>query len=358
MSNDCPSDSCAIKKLCSEMHKIGCGGNPSWLAVVLFVRNLVSNFSIFSDEQKSAMQRNVFGRLSKKDPSPEHFEQIVNDLEVFIASNQVTVAAEEELESQKQVTSSLASVVNEFVSESLGSEKERGKLMNSFGRETLEALTDAEDIESLRPRLKALLRNMLTHYREEANKWEKKARLLEQTVNVDPLLAPLHNRRYLEFHIQKAVEQSNADNSSLAVIMFDIDNFKNVNDVYGHQVGDDVLRTLSKIVSEHAEKYGWFAARYGGDEMVVVCNGSVEEALFHSDAIRLAVQNYEFRPRISGKLSDLVIKFTVSIGVAEHQPGMSSDELLNRADKAMYEVKGTGKNNVAQFGVINVEPEW
>ena len=92
--------------------------------------------------------------------------------------------------------------------------------------------------------------------------------------------------------------------------------------------------------------------------MVVVCNGSVDEALFHSDAIRLAVQNYEFKPRIGGRLSDPVVKFTVSIGVAEHQPGMSSDELLNRADKAMYEVKETGKNNVGQFGVINIEPEW
>jgi len=357
MPNDCPSDSCAIKKLCSEMHKIGCGGKSSWLAIVLFVRDLVGNFSIFTDDQKSAMQRNLFSQLSKKDPSPETFERIVDDLEGFIANNQVTVAAEEGLEAQKQIASSLASVVNEFINESLASEKERGRLMNSFGRETLDAIADAEDIEAFRPRLKGLLKNMLAHYREEAKKWETKARLLEQTVNVDPLLAPLHNRRYFEFHIQKAVEQSNAENANLAVIMIDIDNFKNVNDVYGHQVGDDVLRTLSKIVSEHAENYGWLAARYGGDEMVVACNCSVDEALFHSDAIRLAVQNYEFRPRVSGKLSDPVIKFTVSIGVAGHEPGMSSDELLNCADKAMYEVKGAGKNNVAQFGVVNFEPE-
>ncbi|BAH76405.1 GGDEF domain-containing protein [Solidesulfovibrio magneticus] len=358
MSNNCPSDSCAIKKLCSEMHRIGCGSKPSWLAVVLFVRNLVANFSIFTDEQKSAMQRNVFERLSKKDPSPQHFEQIVNDLEGFIANNQVTVSAEEKLESQKKITSSLASVVNEFLDESLMSEKERGKLINTFGRDTLEILSDSEDLDALRPRLKGLLKNMLMHYREKANEWERKARLLEQTVNVDPLLAPLHNRRYLESYLKSAIQQNQTDNNSLALLMLDIDNFKQVNDAHGHQVGDDVLRTLAKIISAHSEKFGWFAARYGGDELVVVCNVSVDEALLHSDAIRLAVQNYEFRPRLNGKLAENSIRFTVSIGVAEYQVGMSSDDLLNCADKAMYDVKGTGKNNVALFGVTTIDPEW
>ena len=358
MSNDCPSDSCAIKKLCSEMHKIGCGGKPSWLAVVLFVRNLVGNFSIFTDEQKSAMKKTVFSRLSKKDSSDNNFDQIIEDLEMFIASNQVTVSAEDELESQKNITSSLAMVVNEFISESLSSEQERGKLLSTFGRETLEVLSEADDLEALRPKLKVLLKSMLLHYKEKAKDWERKARFLEQTVNVDPLLAPLHNRRYLESFLRNAVEQNQIDNNHLAVLMLDIDNFKQVNDAYGHQVGDDVLRTLAKIISAHSEKYGWFAARYGGEELVVVCDVSVDEALLHSGAIRLAVQNYEFRPRLNGKLADGSIRFTVSIGVAGYQLGMSSDELLNCADKAMYDVKGTGKNNVAQFGVISVEPEW
>lgn len=358
MPSDCQSDSCAIKKICSEMHKIGCGSKPSWLAIVLFVRNLVGNFSIFTDEQKSAMQRTVFGRLSKKDSSGENFDQIIDDLEMFIANNQATVSAEEELESQKKITSSLAMVVNEFIRESLSSEQERGKLLSTFGRETLEVLSEADDLEDLRPKLKVLLKRMLLHYKEKAKEWERKARLLEQTVNVDPLLAPLHNRRYLEAYLRNAIEQNQIDNNPLAVLMLDIDNFKQVNDAYGHQVGDDVLRTLAKIISAHSEKYGWFAARYGGDELVIVCNVSVDEALLHSDAIRLAVQNYEFRPRLNGKLAEQTVKFTVSIGVAGYQLGMSSDELLNCADQAMYDVKGAGKNNVAQFGVINSEPDW
>lgn len=331
------------------MHKIGCGKNASLLAVVLFVRNLVGNFSIFTDEQKSALQRNVFGRLAKKDSSEVKFDHVVNDLEVFITNNHAAVIAEEELESQKKITVTMAMVVNEFLSESLSSEHERGKLLSAFGRQTLEILSEADDLEMLRPKLQVLLKSMLVHYREEAKEWERKARLLEQTVNVDPLLAPLHNRRYLEYYLRNAIEKNKIDNNDLAVMMLDIDDFKHVNDKYGHNVGDDVLRTLAKIISTHSEKYGWFAARYGGDEMVVVCNVAVKEALLHSDAIRLAVQNYEFRPRVNGKFAEQIVRFTVSIGVAGYQRGMSSDELLNCADKAMYNVKGKGKNNVEQF---------
>ena len=83
---------------------------------------------------------------------------------------------------------------------------------------------------------------------------------------------------------------------------------------------------------------------------MMVCDIPVEKALFHADAIRMAVQQYEFRPTIGKELVDSSIKFTISIGVAEYEEGMSQEEFLNAADRAMYKVKGTGKNNVAKLG--------
>ena len=70
--------------------------------------------------------------------------------------------------------------------------------------------------------------------------------------------------------------------------MMDIDNFKEINDEFGHHIGDDVLRALAKIVHSHAAMYGWYAARYGGDELVIVCKSSAEEVMLHADAIRIA----------------------------------------------------------------------
>lgn len=138
--------------------------------------------------------------------------------------------------------------------------------------------------------------------------------------------------------------------------MIDVDDFKKtINDVYGHQVGDDVLRTLAKILTAHASKNNFFAARYGGDELVLVCNLTGDEAEHHADAIRYAVQNYEFRTRVGDKISDDIIRFTISVGVAEHHESWTNEELLNAADQAMFRVKNRGKNNVSRFCIMNKE---
>jgi diguanylate cyclase (GGDEF)-like protein len=138
--------------------------------------------------------------------------------------------------------------------------------------------------------------------------------------------------------------------------MIDVDDFKKtINDVHGHQVGDDVLRTLAKILYTHSTNNNSFAARYGGDEFVLVCNLTGDDARFHADAIRYAVQSYEFKPRVGDKLSNDIIRFTVSIGVAEYHGNWTAEEFLNAADKAMYQVKERGKNSVSQFCIMNPE---
>lgn len=350
MVQGCREQTCGIRKLCGDLHKIGCGGEPTWLAILLFVRDLVRHFSLFNDDQKKSLQQFVFSELACHDSSVGHLRRVLDGLEGFLGDNAKTAAMAEALKAEKAATHCLAESVEAFLRESLTSEQERGTLVRHFGRDALGTLESDADPAVMIPRLRVLVTDMLTHYREEALAWEQKAIQLEKVVRVDPLLAPLHNRRALDDHLEKALATARTQGAPLSVLMIDVDNFKmTINDMHGHTVGDDVLRALAKIIDAHAARYHWFAARYGGDELVLVCGLDGDAAELHADAIRLAVQQYEFRPRVGGKLADEPIRFTVSIGVATYQSGMTATDLVEAADKAMYAVKGTGRNNVARF---------
>ena len=350
MASDCHNTSCEVRKICGELQKIGCGQESSWLGLLLFVRNLIRQFTIFSDERKQNVQQFVFAELAKRDPSRAHLQHVLETLEFFLTEHLPMASLREQLDVETAASRALAESVGAFLQDSLASEQERGRLVGRFGRETMEALAGGEEPGVMIPRLQGLVTDMLVHYREQAQAWENKALQLEKAIRVDPLLAPLHNRRALDDHLGEVIARAGATGAPLSVLMIDVDNFKTtINDVYGHSVGDDVLRTLAKIIDAHAGKYGWFAARYGGDELLLVCDVDAGEARLHADAIRLAVQHYEFRPRIEGRLAETPIHFTVSIGVAAYRPGMTSGELVDAADKAMYQVKGSGRNNVAAY---------
>lgn len=100
MLPSCQRDGCEIVKLCSELHRIGCGGDSSWLAVVLFARNLVRMFSVFSDVQKKMLQDTVIKALAEHDPSAVHLTQVVVALQEFIVHNTITNRLEEQLDTQ------------------------------------------------------------------------------------------------------------------------------------------------------------------------------------------------------------------------------------------------------------------
>ena len=246
----------------------------------------------------------------------------------------------------QRLANTLETSVDKFIEDLFASEGVRGDIVDKFGKNAIEVLGAQENPGEVFKNVKKLVEEMLSHYKEEAQNWEKKAKLLEQTVRIDPLLAPLHNRSALDNFMSDLIKKQGLTKTKLSILMIDVDNFKPINDLYGHLVGDDVLKTLAKIVNNQAVKHGWFVARYGGDEIVMVCTVPVEKAMFHADAIRMAVQNYEFRPRVNEKLAGDPIRFTISIGAAEFKDGMSQSELLDAADRAMYKVKGSGKNNV------------
>ncbi len=163
---------------------------------------------------------------------------------------------------------------------------------------------------------------------------------LRSKVSLDPLTG-LYNRRLLESSINSVLEKG----QELSVLMIDIDNFKNVNDTYGHQFGDDVIKNVSFSIKEELRE-GDSAVRYGGEEFcVILARTSKEEAREIGERIRKNVEAREL------SYVNQVTHFTVSIGVASSKTDslIASRPLIRAADRALYDAKKTGKNRVALF---------
>jgi two-component system cell cycle response regulator len=163
-------------------------------------------------------------------------------------------------------------------------------------------------------------------------------------------LTKLYNHRHLQDELTRAFEESQRYQRPLSFVIVDLDFFKKVNDTYGHAVGDDVLKAISKIFQE-AIRSTDLAARYGGEEFALMLPETVlDHALEFAEQIRRAI---ELTPVLTqaGPIS-----VTVSIGVATapHARIKSSKELIVAADKALYRAKKNGRNQVQAADVGRV----
>ena len=119
--------------------------------------------------------------------------------------------------------------------------------------------------------------------------------------------------------------------------MLDIDKFKNFNDTYGHQKGDEILKDLSKIISKNTRQTDTFA-RWGGEEFVkILPNASLQDAKAVAEGLRKIIQEYTFS-------DDL--KVTCSFGVSEFRDDDTKESVMKRADEALYIAKENGRNKV------------
>ena len=118
-------------------------------------------------------------------------------------------------------------------------------------------------------------------------------------------------------------------------------------------MGDGVLRVLAAIVSAHAMQFRGYAARFGGEELVVLCEGLGEaEAVARAEAIRLDVARCPFSPQCEGPRPAAPLHVTISIGVAQLLPGQSTTDLVLAADQAMYAAKTLGRNRVVAHSTL------
>ncbi|TIP36723.1 MAG: diguanylate cyclase, partial [Mesorhizobium sp.] len=156
-------------------------------------------------------------------------------------------------------------------------------------------------------------------------------------------LTGLHNRRYLDSHLQTLFDRAAARRRPLSVMITDLDRFKSINDTYGHDGGDDVLREFARRLRKNVRGID-LACRFGGEEFVVVMpdtEGAVAEKV--AERIRAEIAQAPFAIGSDGK----TIEVTVSVGVSSLLKGTDSvAALMKRADLALYEAKSGGRNRV------------
>jgi len=156
-------------------------------------------------------------------------------------------------------------------------------------------------------------------------------------------LTGLYNRRYLDAHLDELIERVHKDGISAAVLMFDIDHFKQVNDTHGHAAGDDVLKELAARTVNSVRSVD-LVARWGGEEFVVVMpETDLAIATAVAERLRAAVAREPFTVKDEGKN----LPVTISIGVtAATEQDDDRDKILKRADAALYTAKTRGRNCV------------
>ncbi len=162
-------------------------------------------------------------------------------------------------------------------------------------------------------------------------------------------LTGIHNRRFFEMRIVEELERAGRSHQKMSVIMVDIDNFKRLNDEFGHLLGDEVLRAVSSLMKQQLRKHD-MVCRYGGEEFVIVLpDTSGENAQRVAEKLRRQIETHYF-PGVPRPV-------TISCGVADYpEHGLSRDEIVSAADAALYSAKQAGRNRIRPAALTEEKP--
>jgi diguanylate cyclase (GGDEF)-like protein len=156
---------------------------------------------------------------------------------------------------------------------------------------------------------------------------------LSKEIDLDPLTG-IYRKGYLNEFIERAI----IEKRQFALIVLDLDNFKQVNDTYGHLTGDEVLREFVGLIKQHIRKDDFFA-RWGGEEFILLFeNSNMEEAIMKIEKIRRFIETHNF---------ESIGQITASFGLACIKENDNVNTIFARADKALYQAKAQGKNQVS-----------
>jgi diguanylate cyclase (GGDEF)-like protein len=171
-------------------------------------------------------------------------------------------------------------------------------------------------------------------------------RTIEHLSIIDQLTG-ISNRRNFDNRLRAEWGRAIRENVPICLLMIDVDHFKDYNDTYGHQQGDKALCMVAKVLAETLKRSSDFAARWGGEEFVVLLpNTDSQRGMEIGSKIRENIEAEELRCD-----DGYLCKFTVSVGIYTHVPMPSSsiDEFISRADKALYAAKNAGRNRISIY---------
>lgn len=269
--------------------------------------------------------------------------------------------ADRQLEEVRETSSQIQGAV----SEALHCIKEAEQDTSAYG-DTLSGLSGKMSATSASDSMQDTVERLLAETERMAHKSKSlEARLSESSREISELrqhleevqqdaftdaLTGVANRKYFDARLGEDAKQAKENGEGLCLLMADIDHFKAFNDMYGHRVGDEVLKIVSRNLKQGLKGRDT-PARYGGEEFAVILpQTNLEGAAIVAEQIRSGLARRKLTNRKTGKDFG---KITLSIGVAQYRPGEPLGDLIGRADAALYAAKGAGRNRV----VLEAGPE-
>ncbi len=320
-------------------------------ATLLFILDIL-NKHLFEIQNHSVRKvRNKLDSYAKElaNPHSQDIERVLFEIRQFISSYRIDEYSyvQNTFDDFKRIIWDFADHLSEEIQEQNAA---TGDINQSL--EQLREAVESNSIEDLRMKSREFinfyLKHQSVHNERRSKRMENikknlttvKKQLMEAntTMRKDHLTGA-HNRRSFDEQIRRYLQLQEIDKDPMTLIILDIDYFKKVNDMYGHDIGDFVLKECVRLLQESFSREEDFIARLGGEEFAVVlpgCNATsavrmAEEAMNRIRKEVFVHENYE-------------IRFTVSMGIAEVQPGEKGEALYKRADEALYESKQTGRN--------------
>jgi diguanylate cyclase (GGDEF)-like protein len=216
--------------------------------------------------------------------------------------------------------------------------------MNQLGQPQI--VPNADEVDKLSGSFFVILDELrrklseLEKYSDELSKLNR--RLVEMTIIDD--LTGLYNSRYFRTRLQEEITRVVRYHRTLCLVMIDIDDFKAVNDAYGHLTGDDVLRTLGRLMSSSVRQCD-IVARYGGEEFAIILpETGLTEGLRVAERLRRKIAEHDFLPARERRKP---LRITASLGIVAHADSVEDiDGLIHRADSFLYRAKRLGKNRI------------
>ena len=249
----------------------------------------------------------------------------------------------------------------ELLTKAMASIDEKNQLFNQGileQTEKIEQITLLDDIKKIKnslqeksTQMRKTVRDKQSYDKMEIDRLSNKVKSLNIELEIALAqslkdgLTGVYNRKAFDNYLKDLLEHSNVMQSHFSMLLLDIDDFKQINDRFGHQIGDRVILAVTEICKEGIRKEDHLA-RYGGDEFAIVLPG-----VLLKNSVKKAKRLCKKISRISYSLNDvqdgLNLSFSVSFGVSAYKRGDTVNTITERADKALYAAKHAGKTHVA-----------
>ena len=227
--------------------------------------------------------------------------------------------------------------------------------------EKIERITQLDDLRKIRTALEKEIMQIRSNIEAKQAKEKDRMKALGQEINslsrelkkakaeaLTDALTGLSNRKAFDQLIVDLSRKSSLGIHTFALLLLDIDDFKKINDTYGHQVGDDILVLIGEKCRENVRSND-FIGRYGGEEFVMVLpSSSLKNAVKKGRQLKKAIEKIRYKYKMDGENSGITLRITVSIGVGAFRKGDSVKHVIERADRALYAAKDAGKTKSLQ----------